>query len=231
MADSFALVHSPLVGPSTWAATASCVRRDGHRVVVPSLAGVVAGGPPYYARLADTAAAAIAEVGGPCVLVGHSGAGPLLPAIAEALGDDVRAAVFVDALLPHPGRSWFDTAPAELRERLSGLAHAGWLPPWHEWFPPGTVDALLPDATVRESFFAEIPTLPLAYFEEVAPDAPSWHTVRCGYLRLSAAYDERANEAEQRGWWVHREDADHLAMLTQPDVIADVLARAATAVG
>lgn len=221
------LVHSPLVGPLTWELTASYLRRGCRHVVVPSLAAVADGGPPYYRKFAEAAAHGLV---GPVVLVGHSGAGPLLPAIAAVLGDDARGAVFVDALLPHPGSSWFDAAPAQLREQLAGLVRAGRLPPWNEWFPAEVFDQLVPDAGLRERFIAELPRLPVAYFEEPAPVVRGWPAVRCAYVRLSEAYDRSAADAERRGWWVHREDADHLAILTRPDRIADVISRAVAVV-
>lgn len=52
-----------------------------------------------------------------------------------------------------------------------------------------------------------------------------WPPARCGYLRLSGAYDRVADEAERRGWLVVREPADHLAMLTRPAAIAGLLDR------
>ena len=100
---------------------------------------------PYYPKYATAAAAAVDGTSGPVVVVGHSAAGALLPAIAEAVGDRTRGAVFVDAMLPQPGRSWFDTAPPGLEAQLRGLADHGLLPPWHEWFPPGSLEALVPD--------------------------------------------------------------------------------------
>ncbi|MCI2419839.1 alpha/beta fold hydrolase [Saccharopolyspora sp. K220] len=226
------LVHSPLVGPLTWDLEATSLRHGGQRVVVPSLAAVADDGPPYYRNFAAAAARALEVAGsnGPVVLVGHSGAGALLPAVAGVVGDDARGAVFVDAILPHPGSSWFDTAPEQLREQLAGMARAGRLPPWNEWFPSEVVDTLLPDAGLRERFIAELPKLPLACFEEPAPDVPDQPASRCAYVRLSEAYDGAAEEAERRGWRVHRENADHLAMLTEPDRIADAISHAVTAV-
>jgi len=173
------------------------------------------GDPPYHPRFAEAAAEVAGD--GPVVLVAHSGAGAVLPAIAERLGDRVRAAVFVDALLPHPGRSWFDTAPEEPRRQLIAMARDGRLPPWHEWFPPGTIESLVPDPA---AFIADLPRVRLDYLAEPAPgalDAP------CVYIRLSAAYDAQADEAERRGWPVHRLDADHLAILTRPAEIAALL--------
>ncbi len=222
------LVHSPLVGPMTFEPTAAALRRRGQRVVVPSLAGIADGDPPYYRRLARAAVHEPA-IDGPVVLVGHSGAGALLPTIAELVNGDVRGAVFVDALLPHPGQSWFDTAPAELREHLAGLVWEGRLPRWNEWFPDA-VNRLVPDAELRERVVAELPTLAVRYFEEPAPEVgDGWAAIRCAYVRLSEAYDDLADDAERRGWWVHREEADHLATLTQPERIADLIIRATAA--
>jgi pimeloyl-ACP methyl ester carboxylesterase len=81
-------VHSPLVGPFTWEPAARCFRRRGYPVVVCSLAGLVDDGAPYYRRFAEAAARAVVatEGGRPAVLVGHSGGGALLPAIADAVG-------------------------------------------------------------------------------------------------------------------------------------------------
>lgn len=241
MQVAFVLVHSPLVGPLTWEPVAERLRQAGRVVVVPSLAGATDERPPYYRRLAARVAD---EVVGACAgmritLAGHSGAGALLPTIAEAIagrgedgaapGEDgaepgtVCGAIFVDAILPHPGQTWFETAPASLGEHLVGLARDGRLPPWNEWFPAEAVAALLPDAGLRERFVADVPELPLAYLYETAPQVACWPPARCAYLRLSEPYDEFADEADRLGWTVRREDSDHLAMLTQPDRMAGIL--------
>ena len=46
------------------------------------------------------------------------------------------------AILPQPGRSWFDTAPADQGAQLRALAVDGLLPPYDEWFPPGVLEEL-----------------------------------------------------------------------------------------
>jgi pimeloyl-ACP methyl ester carboxylesterase len=221
------LLHSPLVGPLTWQPAATRLRALGYHVAIPSLVGVIDSGPPYYPKLAGRVAETIRQANptAPVALIGHSGAGALLAAAAEAVTTPVAAAVFVDAILPHPGLSWFDTAPPALRERLRGMAHDGRLPPWHQWFPPEALTELLPDDDLRRRFTAELPRLPLAYFAERAPAVSGWPPARCGYLRLSAAYDDVAEEAERQGWVVVREPADHLAMVTRPAAISDLLHR------
>jgi hypothetical protein len=223
---TFVLIHSPLVGALSWQASADRLRARGLTVVVPSLAGVFDGGPPYYpklaARVAETVRVSVAAR--PLVLVAHSGAGALLPAVAAALTDVVAAAMFIDAILPHPGATWFETAPPSLGEHVRSLAQEGWLPPWDQWFPPGTLDPLLPDPALRGRFLAQLPRVPLAYFEERAPVIGD-RIPRQAYLQLSEPYARAADEAERRGWPTRRESADHLAMLTQPELVVGHLVR------
>jgi hypothetical protein len=222
-------VHSPVAGPSTWIYTAEVLRENGFGYVVPDLTALATMDPPYYPKYATAAAAAVDEGSGPVVVVGHSAAGALLPAIAEAVGDRTHGAVFVDAMLPQPGRSWFDTAPPGLEAQLRGLADHGLLPPWHEWFPPAALEQLVPDRARRRHLIAEIPRLPLAYFDEPAPPARFAESVACAFLRLGAPFDAAAAEAERLGWWVARRDWDHLRMITAPRAVADLIAQAISA--
>lgn len=230
----FALIHSPLVGPMTWRGCAAELERRGHHVAIPSLAGVFEqGGTDFYGRLTRRAAEAVnvAQPAEPVVLVAHRGAGSLLRAIGALLDSSVAGAIFVDAMLPHPGASFLDTAPPVVAEQLVGLARDGRLPAWDRWFPLGVLDALLPDAEVREAFTADLSEVPLAYFEEPVPKAEAWGLIPCAYLRLSPPYEEAAGQAEHLGWPVVRLDADHLAMVTQPEVVACHLEALIEAIG
>lgn len=88
----------------------------------------------------------------------------MVPGIAAALAPPVHALLYVDAGLPHPGQSWWQTAPPELTVHLTTLAVDGQLPPWPEWFPPEVLTELLPDPQLRARFLAEPVSLPMAYF-------------------------------------------------------------------
>lgn len=230
MSPTLLFVHSPVVGPSTWTYTAEVLRESGFGCVIPDLTAVATMDRPYYPKYAMTAAAAADDTSDTVVVLGHSAAGALLPAIAEAVGDRTRGAVFVDAMLPQPGRSWFDTAPPGLEAQLRGLADHGLLPPWHEWFPPGVLEELVPDPSRRRHLIAEIPRLPLAYFDEPAPPARFAESVACAFLRLGAPFDPAADKAARLGWWVARRDWDHLRMLTAPRKVADLIAQAISAI-
>ena len=81
----FVLIHSPLLGPRTWAPVARELGIRGHRAIVPSLLGLAHAPWPQWRHVPESVRAAAANVSDPIVLVGHSGAGPLLPAIADAI--------------------------------------------------------------------------------------------------------------------------------------------------
>ena len=102
--DVFALVHAPVLGPASWEpAAAELARLTSRPVVVPSLAGFSAGGPPYAPRLIRAGADEIARLAGGArriVLVVHSGAGPLAGQLAAATADAVAAGARADTAAP-----------------------------------------------------------------------------------------------------------------------------------
>ena len=213
------LVHSPLVGCGTWEPIARDLAEDGYAVSVPDLTGTVTAGPPYHVRQAQVIAGSAA--GQPAILIGHSGAGPLLATAGAMLGDVVRGYVFVDAGLPTPGRSWMETVPPDLATQLRETADPqGWLPPWSQWWDEEELAMLLPDPAVRQHFASGCPRLPLAMFEELHPPAPGWPNASGGYLQLSAAYEGEAARARKLGWPVRQLESHHLALLAEPGLVA-----------
>lgn len=223
-APNVLMIHSPLVGASTWHPCADVLRKMDYEVVAPSLSDALSSGLPYYKRMADRLAAAVPAAAEVVAIIAHSGAGALVPAVAERLHSRCYG-IFVDAILPYPGKSWFETAPAQLQAHLQALGRNGTLPRWHRWFPVGTIELLLPDASVRERFVAELPSIPIDYLEERAPSASVDALIRCGYLQLSRSYDDLAAQAEQLRWAVEREVSDHLAILTRPKTACAAIVR------
>ncbi|MDQ4069189.1 MAG: alpha/beta hydrolase [Actinomycetota bacterium] len=214
---SFVLVHSPLVGPTTWSWVANEIERYGHQVIVPSLLDAATSG-SWEACVSAVATAA--PPGVPHVLVGHSGAGPLLPAIAEQLNPS--RLVFVDARLP-PTEGTSALVPEQFLGALTALAQDGVLPPWSDWFEPGTMETLIPDPGRREAVVAELPRLPLSYFQARVPMPEGWAIAPCTYVLLSEAYRHDANQAATRGWTVIELLGSHLDLVAQPLKLAEIL--------
>jgi hypothetical protein len=221
MAARLLLVHSPLTGSATWALVAADLAGRGYEVGVPDLTGTVMAGPPYCVRQAEVIARGAS--GPPAVLIGHSGAGPLLAAAGAIIGP-VAGYIFADAGLPIPGQAWMETAPPELAARLRQMAdEQGWLPPWPRWWSDEILAGLIPDPAARRHFAADCPRLPLAMFEEVHPPAPRWPDAPAAYLQLSEAYQDQAATARELGWPVAERMSHHLAPLTHPGMVAESL--------
>lgn len=224
-APVFVLVHSPLVGSLTWTLVAEELRRRGHDVVLPRLdnpdstPGTLL---HHHAEQVRQAVEAHSRTA-PVVLVGHSGAGAVLPAAGDTLTNPVVGYVFVDAGLPVNRATRFDDAPPESVQRIRGLAADGRVPPWAEWWSDAVLAALVPDETLRDRFAEELEPLPLRLFEEPIAVPASFPDAPCGYLLLSAAYEDAASSAGRRGWRVVSLDAGHLHMLVAPREVADAL--------
>lgn len=208
------LVPSPFVGVTSWGTMA--------QVLPDALAADYGGvhGPDWYEGVA---ARIVAQADGrPWVAVLHSGAGGFVPAIAAA-SSDLVGAIYLDAVLPYPGRNCLQNAPSDLVDQLRRLTTDGWLAPWNRWFEPDPLQRLIPDAGTRAAFVADQPRVPFAFLEAVSRADSAWEAMPAAYVQLSRAYDDTAAQAERLGWSVRRARMHHLAMVSDPDKVATLL--------
>lgn len=216
--STWLLIHPPLLGPAVLAPLAAELRARGREVRVPDLRGTVTVAQGWFDRW--TAAA-----GGPAdVVVGFSGAGVVLPAVAAAAGASV--VVWLDALMP--ARAGETVPDGQIRTMVAGLAAGpdagGWLPEWTTWWGAEAWAELVPDAPLRAAIEAEGHRLPADFYDIAVPVPASWPEAGARYVQLSAAYDSDAAEARARGWPVGGgRDGTHLDVATQPARVADLL--------
>lgn len=221
MGAAFVLVHSLLLGPSTWAPVAARLAVSGAVTAVPSLLDVAeADDPPFWPRVAGTVNDAVCRLpqGQPVVLVAHSNAGLFVPVIVQAARRPVAGCLFVDAALP----SRTGPSPAATPERLEFLrakVTEGRLPQWTTWWDEDDVASLFPDPHTRWAVSAEQPRLPLSYYEQQIPVPGGWDDRPCGYLLFGPPYDRMAQEARDRGWQVDLVPGRHLHQLVDPDTV------------
>jgi len=212
MMPSLVLIPSPLLGPAVWEPTARVLEQRGRRTRVPSLQGVSTAEPPYWPAGVDAIARSAGDE--PVVLVPHSNSGLYVPAVIEALGEQVRGVVFVDAALPGVGY-------VAQRDFLNGLVDAdGLLPPWTSWWDDADVAGLFPNPEVRARVEVEQARLPLAYYDHVPPAEDGWDRPPCAYLWFAEPYDAAAAQAAGRGWPTRHVPGNHLQMLADPAQVA-----------
>lgn len=217
---SFALIHSPLVGPMTWSGVGHELRRRGHEVAIPSIREAAMSG--SWRTCLDAVLASLGPQSGVQVLVGHSGAGLLLPVIAAGMDRGPDTLVFVDSVLPPPRGN--ATTSHEFLAFLGTIERDGRLPRWSEWFGPGVMESLVPDASTRRAIVDEMPELPVSYYlEQHIPMPHGWGEVECTYVCLSEAYRTYADSATERGWTVIDAPGTHLDIVTRPADMAEIL--------
>jgi hypothetical protein len=208
----FLLVHSPLVGPSTWRFVADVLASLGHEADVPDLRDAAQSADPrQFVVAAQSALAPSTEI-----IAGHSGAGFFLPSIAAPHRG--HTLVFVDAKIPP--RSGRATPNADFIDRLRSMAVNGMLPRWSRWWSEEVMTQLLPDPQRRLEIEADLPDVPLAFYETAITIPDNWFTARAGFLLLSESYREDAQEAATAGWPTVELVGGHLDLVNYPDSIA-----------
>ncbi|TMF22285.1 MAG: alpha/beta hydrolase [Chloroflexi bacterium] len=217
---TFVLLHSPLVGPVTWSALLPELESRGIRTLAPDLGYPTR--PPFWSAHANAAGAALASTSPdePVFLVGHSGAGALLPAVRERSARGVAGYVFVDAGLPdgtqpRKGRGEFAAHLADLHSRGRRL------PSWTD----EDFREVIPNPGLRRRLLADLRPQPAEFWDETIPVAPAWPDAPCGYIRFSPnpSYDDAAAAAQARGWPYRDISAGHFHMLVEPAAVADAL--------
>lgn len=218
------LVHAPLVGASTWRWVAQNLRSRGVDVTVPQLRLDDSPDQPFD-RLVSLAASDI--VSDEVVLVGHSGAGLLLPFIAEASSSRSARFVFVDSGLP-PVDGRVELASEEFRTFLRSRADAdGVLAPWHTWWGDEGMQWLVQDEKRRAIVTVDIPQLQLTYFDSDPMVPANWAAHAAGYVLLSEVYRVWADQARSLGWNVVEVFGTHLELVNRPDDVADAIVHVA----
>ena len=209
------LVHPPLLGPAVLAPLAEELRRRGATVVVPDLRAAVAEAQGWPERW-GAAAAEPAEA-----VLGFSGAGVTLPAVAAAVG--ARRVVWVDAVVP--AESGVTVADDDIRTRIPALiAPDGRIADWTTWWGPAGLDELIPDAGLRAAIRAEGHRLPGNFYDVAVPVPDRWPEDGARYVQLSPAYEDAAAVARARGWpVVGGPEGAHLDIATDPSRVSDLL--------
>ncbi len=227
MARLLLLVHSPLVGPSSWSKVGLEARRRSVAAVAPDSTGFVDGERPRWSRFVDMAVGPVDDQR--VVAVGHSGAGALLPAIAARLGEQLDAVVFVDAVLPGDGAD--HELSADMAALLDAQTTDRHLAPWLDWWPAPVVEALLPAPDDRQLLRSDMPQVPRDTYDDPVHLPAGWTRQPGAYLQLSGAYAEDARRAERLGWPCQAIDGTHLSIATEPALVLDAILSLADAAG
>ncbi len=213
------LVHSPLLGPESWASVGNELGFRNWAVVIPDLED--GGASSYWRQHVQSVGRQLAPNREPSVLIGHSGAGPLLAAIANDLGEGAAALVFVDAGLPADESSRLEMLRSEAGGRFADefeahLKSGGRYPEWSDL----DLAALVPGAELRAAIIESMRPRAMDFWSEPLSAPAGWMERPCAYLQLSPGYAQPARKARTLGWPVIERAANHFALVTGPAEVA-----------
>lgn len=222
VAAQIVFVHSPLLGPESWLPVSTAIARLGWDVTLPELRDN--GQVPYWRQHVDSVLAGLRNGTSELVLVAHSGAGPLLGAVADELGERVTALLFVDAGLPEDGLSRLQMLRAETGGAFGDTFQAhleagGRYPGWSD----RDLAPIVGDAATRTAILESQRPRTLDFWTEEIAAPAGWKARPCGYLQLSGGYSRPMRTARKRGWPVVERITHHFALLTNPAAVADDL--------
>ena len=211
-------VHSPLLGPSSWARAAALARATGWQVSVPDLASATASPSPSWTRVVEQAVVAGRSLAGTVAVVGHSGAGPMLPAITAGLFGQDKMTVFVDAAVP-PIADCHRPTRRQLQMHDQQTAPDGFLMNWLDWWSDDVVQSLLPSVDDRAVLSRDMPSVPRVLYDEAVPVPRGWVNAKNAYLRLSSSYEPQRQFGIDNGWATAKVDGDHLSIFTDASTV------------
>lgn len=220
---SFILINSPLLGLFTWSLVAEQLREQGYLVFEHELIDDAQSALPFWKQEVENFDFVHKATESETLMVGHSGAGALLPALGQKL--TAKGYIFVDAVLLFEPASRLELLAAENAEMAESfevhLKAGGHFPNWSD----EQLQGLIPDADLRQRLLMDIRPRTLPFFTERIDPPNDWDKspLRCGYIKLSDSYTYYASQAEARGWSVLRRESHHFAMLTEPAAIAKML--------
>ena len=224
----YILIHSPLVGTLTWTLVASEMRQRGMRVILPALLDVLDSRQPFWRQHAESVAQALTGIPTDVsvTLIGHSGAGPLLPVIRRSTPNPVHAYAFVDAGLPRDNATRLDLMKAEdadwAEEFQKYLEGGGRFPNWTS----EDLSEILPDENLRNQLAADLRPRGLDFFTEPIPVFEGWPDAPCIYIQFSPPYEKSAIQARKAGWSTYELEAGHFHMLVDPPAVTDLIVNA-----
>ena len=226
------LVHGAFADASGWSGVVSRLQKRGYPVIAPANPlRSVAGDSAYLGSV-------LASIDGPIVLVGHSYGGEVITNAATG-NANVKALVYIAAFAPDQ-----DETSGGLANRFPGTG----LTPENLVFRPypGGTDGYINPAVFHAVFCADLPTKTAdAMAAEQRPGSratlgepsgpPAWKTIPSWYL--VANQDQAIPAAAERfmadrmGAHTVEIDSSHVAMISHPDVVAQLITSAADATG
>ncbi len=209
------------------------LRSAGHSVLLPDLTGLGDRSHLLHRNVSlehyvdDVVNAVCYAYYSQAIFVGHSFSGLVATAAAARLRNTAVGLMYVDALIPEPGRSFKDMAGPAFSTVLAAHVHDGWLVrPW-----PMSAFGIVEPQMIKD-FAPRLTSTPLAAFTApytfALPDADLPKAfIRCT-RNANPLIAAQAAKAEILGFDSVEIDSGHAPMVTEPRLLASALLECAS---
>jgi pimeloyl-ACP methyl ester carboxylesterase len=228
------LVHGAFADASSWAGVVTRLQKQGYTVTAPAL--------PMRGLASDSAylASLLGQIKGPVVLAAHSYGGAVISNAATD-ADNVKALVFVNAFATEDGEVLGNVEKGSTDSALNPALQQFTYPTGDGATAtellvdpakfPAVFGGDLPPEEAAELAATQRPIAASAFSEPAGPPAwktrPSWAVVATG--DKAAGTDVTLSMAKRAKATITEVDGSHLIMVSQPDVVTDVILQAARA--
>ncbi|MFE4255607.1 alpha/beta fold hydrolase [Streptomyces sp. NPDC056910] len=226
------LVHGAFADASSWNGVVERLEHRGYTVIAPAN--------PLRGLYSDSAyiASVLDSIKGPIVLVGHSYGGALI-STAAADNPQVKSLVYISALMPDVGETGMTLSakfPSELGTATKSVPYrAGGVSGTDLYLKPDKLHQVfaadLPESTTRVMAATQRPAATTAFSETAKVAAwkhiPSWFLVAKQDKTINP--DQERFEAKRAGSHTVEINSSHVAMISHPDAVTDLVLQAATA--
>jgi pimeloyl-ACP methyl ester carboxylesterase len=234
------LVHGAWGGAWIWRRVLAPLRAAGHEVLTVTLSGdgdrahLRHPGIQIADHVTDVVAAVQAEELQDAVLVGHSYGGMVITGAADRLlqthPQAVGSLVYVDAMVPLPGEGWGEQHSAEVVALRTAAARAN----DHALPPPDPADFGITGADREWLLRRQVPHPFGPYRDPLHFDGARWAALPRTFIDCTQpAYPTiaamRLRVREMPGFHVVEMKTGHCPMVTEPQALAALLLRAASA--
>jgi pimeloyl-ACP methyl ester carboxylesterase len=224
---TFVLIHGAWQGGWCYAETARILRSRGHTVFNPSLTGLgdrrhlLGPAVKLTTHILDVVNLVEAEHLRDIILVGHSYAGNVVAAASERIRSRILAMVYLDCHVPADDDKFISVVGSEVREQIQAQFDAG-------------VYGIGPSLGLVERFqwgayLHRLTPHPAGTFLERVPICGTWKEIPHKTFVVARESDERATYERLKsspGWRTEVYDGNHMIMIDDPEICADVLERA-----
>jgi pimeloyl-ACP methyl ester carboxylesterase len=228
---TFVLVHGSFHGGWCWQRVAHLLRESGHEVHTPTLTGL--GERSHLATRQAGLELHIQDIFNvlefedlhEVVLVGHSYAGLVITGVAERTPGRVKRLIYLDAFIPHDGKSAFDLMPGVEGQwtQMAAAQGDGWLVPAMPPEEMGITDR-------KDISWAQSRLRPMPLFTHQQPyhvtNRDALTVPRTYILCTEFGFQSTAREAQKLGWDYFQLETGHDAMITKPKEVAETLEKA-----